>query len=343
MNSTARFSGRLSLVATLLLAVTACDVGGPDFEVEAPPPKIPAFLVSTGPGLNADGLKERVQLSSGIKVWEKGALELRFDRYLDPSTTIRQSYCLSSDTTNPTSLGECNGVPTSPAYDPVSRALVIYLNEDLKSGTQYRLTLFSPPADTTADPLTKGLRAFDGVPLERTLTFVFDTGFIPMGTEREQPPAAFTDCKPVQQAFGGCTSCHTNRDNTTGLTPPMGLNLQLAALPASINRVAVQTQHGGDATTPSTSVRNFGTNMPLIAPQAPGNSYLLYKALALEGYDPENLAEGETERLRNFITGYPMPAVEPASGPLDVVQNAERMLLISRWIAAGATCPTPDE
>jgi hypothetical protein len=292
-------------------------------------------LVSRDDSLDADGAKVRVQLRSNVRVWERGAIELRFDRYLDPRTAIRQSYCLSSDSVKPRSLDECSSaVTTSPAYDPVDRALVLYLGAPLESATQYQLTLFAPPIDRDLDPLTVGLRAFDGVPLERTLTFTFTTAAEPLGDGVEGPPEAPT-CASLKLALATCTDCHT-----PGSPAPANLRLTLDTIGEAVDRVAIQTQRGGEATTPQASGPTFGGNMPIIGSRSPGNSYLLYKALA-RGTNAPTLAEGETERLRAWITGFPMPPVGEPETDLGAELRAANLRTISRFIAAGATCTDP--
>ncbi len=285
------------------------------------------MLVSRDDALTPDGVKERVQLRSNVRVWERGAIELRFDRYLDPRTAIRQSYCLSSDSVKPRSLDECSpAVATSPAYDPVDRALVLYLGAPLESATQYQLTLFAPPLDEDADPLTVGLRAFDGVGLERNLTFTFTTAEAPSGADVEAPPPPPT-CKELDDALEPCQSCHSPR-----APAPTNLRLTLDTIDEAVDRVAMGTQRGGEATTPQASGPTFGGNMPIIGSRAPGNSYLLYKALAYGTLEP-TLEGGETERVRAWITGFPMPPV----GEQEEFQ-AGNLRTISRYIAAGATC-----
>jgi hypothetical protein len=284
-------------------------------------------LVSEDDAVADDATKVRVQLRSNVRVWERGAIELRFDRYLDPRTAIRQSYCLSSDTEKPVDLSECTApVGTSPAYDPVDRALILYLDTPLANGTQYQLTLFAPPISADVDPLTVGLRAFDGVPLENDLTFIFTTAADPLGDDVEGPPPAPT-CGALDQALQTCRSCH----NATA-PAPANLRLTLETIAEAVDRVAMQTQRGGDATTPLANGPIFGGNMPIIGARSPGNSYLLYKALAA-GTSETTLADGETERLRAWITGFPMP---PTGDPSDFERS--KLKTVSRYIAAGATC-----
>jgi hypothetical protein len=284
-------------------------------------------LVSRDDAVEADGAKTRVQLRSNVRVWERGAIELRFDRYLDPRTAIRQSYCLSSDSVKPRGLDECSpAVTTSPAYDPVDRALVLYLGAPLESATQYQLTIFAPPINPDVDPLTVGLRAFDGIPLESTLTFIFTTAEAPLGDDVEAPPPS-PSCDALDLALQACQGCHAPT-----APAPANLRLTLDTIGEAVDRVAIQTQRGGEATTPQASGPTFGGNMPVIGSRSPGNSYLLYKALAI-GSAEQELAEGETERLRAWITGFPMP---PTGDPADY--NAEKLRAISRYIAAGATC-----
>jgi hypothetical protein len=67
---------------------------------------------------------------------------------------------------------------------------------------------------------------------------------------------------------------------------------------------------------------------------SPGNSYILYKMLANAPGRPDDLADGEVERLMSsLVVGLPMPA-RPEFTPL----SEKQLVDISDWIAAGATC-----
>ena len=120
--------------------------------------------------------------------------------------------------------------------------------------------------------------------------------------------------------------------------------LQLTA----IGKVAHETQEGGAAQHPSDHPRRFGVSMQIVAPNDPGESYLLYKILAssrfpLDPNDPaDTLAAGEADRLRlSVVTGVPMPAESSYSESHYADASAEAIWFadvehLSQWIAAGA-------
>ncbi len=309
--------------------------------MDAPPPSIVALRVSKDPSVDADGEKVRVGLKASVEVWEKGAIELQFDRYLDPRTATRASFCLSTDTSKPKVRAECvQPVDVAPAYDPVTRTIVLYLKDALESDTQYQLTLFKPTEGDEETEAAPGLRAFDGVPFARTLTFQFDTAMGPLGDELEAPTTFEPDCYgELDAALSVCSTCH----KTQAAGVPAGLNLSASRAHLNVGRVAHQTQEGGDGSTAQATPLVFGTNMPIIEADAPGNSYLLYKALAAVEFADGNLAAGEADRLRDFISGYPMPASPlNESTPFNESVHYDSMKYVSRWIAAGAPeCPAP--
>ena len=103
------------------------------------------------------------------------AVEVQFDRYLDPRTAIRKSYCLRSDTTPVGALDDCvQGIGTAPVYDPVRRTLTLYLGEKLSADKLYTLTVFEPRV-FEPDAITVGIRAFDGAALAENFSISFRT------------------------------------------------------------------------------------------------------------------------------------------------------------------------
>jgi hypothetical protein len=93
----------------------------------------------------------------------------------------------------------------------------------------------------------------------------------------------------------------------------------------------------------------FGVNMPIIDPERPDNSYLMYKLLLRpEAYLPGGADDcvepgscvppepAELERLREwFVRGDPMPQ----AGPGESFVDHDALATIQAFIAGGAACP----
>jgi len=145
---------------------------------------------------------------------------------------------------------------------------------------------------------------------------------------------------------GGCagSSCHGSS------VPSMGLDLRSAASieETAVNEVAHETESEPNAMEPLQNAARFGTQMPLVDPRRPGNSYLLYKLLvnpasyagacesqhsvALDGCVA--FPKEQTDELRAwFVRGRPMPLPtgdEPGHLSLDDIRT------VQSWIAADA-------
>ncbi len=283
------------------------------------------------------------------------SLELRFDRYLDPSSAVRQSLRLSA--------GSGGGsIFLTPSYDVVER--VVRLRQEpgarLQPNTLYTVELVAEAG--------AGFRAFDGAAL------VFDA--IPerysfyTGTQEVEEPLAppNTSCADVLKIFSGgqsgCVHCHTSSEEGLGGCPKgqapdpnkpdecvgvprQGLDLSSRAglERTAVFQVAHQTEIGPSAGVPLTNPSRVGVQMPLVHPNSPGNSYLLYKLLR----NPSNFAtqqtsaytvglggqrllasEDERERLREwFVRGEPMPA-----GGYSL--SLAEVRAVQRWIQNGA-------
>ncbi len=288
---------------------------------------------------------------------------LKFDRFLLPSTVIRQSVCLQADLVEVQAPGQCKrGVLLEPAYDPIRREVIYRRNAGeprLAPGTRYRLTVL-PPVDEGA----AGFRAFDGAPLEgRVQLDVTVADSEPPGAQDELPPSGDLFCARDPECLSGCggdaaceqgcerigvepliTSCAfgsgCHRDAYRGTTlvrgAVEGLNLETAAYIQStaIGRVAHQTQTGEHADEGDRAPLRFGRAMPIIDPSNPGNSYLLYKIAAGPNVSGDAASAAEIQRLRgSIVVGLPMP---PYSGAGSATFDVAGAALISEWIAQGA-------
>ena len=292
---------------------------------------------------------------------------IRFDRYLLPSTAVRQSFALYTGV-------ESNVVPPgnrlpalTPRYDLVERVVSYELPPGvrLQPNTHYTAELVVPEPDSEF-----GFRAFDGAALDEETTVTLS--FLTSNQEETRDAEASPTCSDLvygrqspnvadqrPSTFVSCSSggCH-DAD-----APRMGLDLssERGVVLTAVGRVAHQTE-----TTPNSGVdlqnpARFGAAMPRVDPGRPDNSYLMYKLLAApENYrgaddpDPcatryENLAvdpttcvpasADENERLRAwFLRGLPMPRT-PSADAEPTWLSREQLRGIQAWIRGGASCP----
>jgi len=238
-------------------------------------------------------------------------LRVQFDRFLMPSTTIRQAMCLQAATVGgeSTATDRCVSAGFAPQYDPVDRVATWVIRGELDPRTRYNVRLFAPtnPQDQN------GVRAFDGAALEKEFTFAFTTGEkhpgleparsfgfcdvqrlcpLPDGACDSPMPVAVTR-SPYEFLANSCTSgggCHGAGAAAPGV--PSGSVLRLdddgagGGVVAAVHHlvangvVASETATGADPVAPSRNVlAPFGHNMPYIDATNPGNSFLLYKVI----------------------------------------------------------------
>lgn len=187
-----------------LLASSGCDAGERDnILLDKPPLHVIEVLATVGVDGDGNPVREVLEPNGSTEgVLATSSLTIRFDRFLDPVTVSRQSFCLSGDTRAVADPSQCvNGrVFAQPVYDPVRRTVTVYSleNEPLPLGTKLNLTLLAPPAEE--GDIAYGFKAFDGAPLEETFSILFTTA----GTEEpdapfERPPTAEMFCQD-----GGC-------------------------------------------------------------------------------------------------------------------------------------------
>jgi hypothetical protein len=356
-------------------ATAGCDVGDPSTQpVDAPSLHLVSVLATTDLDDDFHPVRTPIGQDGAMPVLPTASFVLKFDRFLLPSSAIRQSVCIQSDLgTDVRTYDDCeNGISLEPSYDPIRREVIYRRKLDeprLAVDTQYRLTVL-PPAEGTGPA---GFRAFDGAPLEAKVQIDFSTvAQEPPGASDELPPGGDLFCardpeclsmcagdagcqaacakigaEPLITDCGNGASCHrTVYDSATKelmRAAAEGLDLySVAAIQATaVGKVAHQTQTGGRADDPDESPLRFGRAMPIIDPGNPGNSYLLYKIAVGPNVLEDAAAAEEIQRLRaGLVVGLPMP---PYSGP-DPASNATFTIagadLLSAWIAQGA--PTRD-
>lgn len=297
-----------------------------------------------------------------------GVIQISFDRYLLPSTVLRQSVVLTDASNQPVTEADAPIV----TYDPVARTVTLSSPKEpgvpwLLEGQPYKLFFLIPPDDDADD---RGLRAIDRATLDpaqpREIAFYVGP---PNGLGRGEPNVSFcTDVLPIFAYKCSDASCHGGR----GGTPAAGLVLDGATgvVRTAVGRVAQAANTSGRAGAPEPAGKVFGVNMPVIEPGSPGESWLLYKlelapppvvdagtaeTIVCSGAPnapappppapdfmplaPARLDADEIERaiLNDYVLGrempFPVPQVKsPAQQPL-TFQEREKIRL---WIAQGA-------
>jgi hypothetical protein len=354
-----------------VLALPGCDQGEPRLEPSVGPPlRAIAIYPPVNAGLDCTPTPPDASAGDGgafeCGVPLNAAFEIRFNRYLFPSTVVRQSIRVYAGTT-------ANSVFFEPEYDVIERVVKYVPVGNLVPDLLYTFEFV-----TRAEGGTEGFRAFDGADIEESdavpLRFNFRSG------TRTEPvePRRVPSCKEVLErvlptSTCGRGACHnpTNDDgcppgsaheptDPTGPcigVPRMGLDLSspTGLVTTAIAVVAHQTEIGAQGGVELRNPSRFGVQMPRIDPGSPGNSYLLYKLLRDPKHferanDPDvcvtdhrvPLPDGEclppsaaeSARMRDwFLRGQPMPL------KADLPYNRDQLIDLQRWIAAGAVCP----
>ncbi len=237
----------------------------------------------------------------------KQSIRVQFDRFLSPASAVRQGVCVQATTVGAGATDECIGGLT-PQYDPVDRVAVWVPSVPLMPMTRYNVRLLPPKDENDAN----GIRAFDGVPLEKEFTFAFTTGdatavavepkrdigfcslpslcMAPKDVCSEPPVDTLYGPSSLLNACAGSTgSCHTPPPPNVIETGLVGSVLSFkgeSGVPDAVRLlversiVATETATGPDPAAPRRSSKDiFGQNMPVIDKTNPGNSYLLYKLI----------------------------------------------------------------
>ena len=327
----------------MALSGAACGAGPADHE----PAALGVALIGAQP-YPGQGTECLAGDPEGCGVPIDGDIILRFDRYLKPSSAVRQSIAVYTGS-------PVNGIGLlRPEYDVIERVVLYRLTAPLEPGTLYTLELLTP-----SDTSPFGFQAFDGGLLEpRVLPIKFN-----FFTRRSREPServpleVVPSCERVidllQEAGCAAANCHAGEARSMGL----GLDSEAAFAATAIGQVAHQTEIGPSADHPLRNPDRFGLQMPIIDPGQPANSYLLYKVMRaeksfwLDAADPAWCAtrypvalgptclkppESELARLREwFVRGEPMP---PEASSASGVRRPH-LREIQRFIAGGAICP----
>jgi len=323
--------------------LAGCDQGPRDLApARGPELHLVASYPSDGEGLDCQ------PSSADCGVPTNAPIELRFDRYLDPSTAVRQAMAVYSGS-------EDNAVFLEPEYDVVERVVRYrhFSGLTFTPGVLYTVELIVPSQDHP-----DGFRAFDGAPIaegEAPLRFNFRT----RENAGPQPsPSPTPGCRDMLDLFARPTSTGAMCSGSGCHRPPAPMGLDLSSgrglATTAIGAVAHEAATGPRPDTPLEDPPRVGVQMPVVDPGRPGNSYLIYKLIrntdnfsAPAGPCATNyqvlLPKGqclppspaESTRLREwFVTGQPMPLARTSAAHPHLEQADLRA--IQSWIAAGA-------
>lgn len=289
-------------------------------------------------------------------------IRLKFDRWLLPTTAVRQSLALYT-------AGTGLGVLLRPDYDVTARVLSYRTDAPLTPGAVYTLQLSN--AGTAAYGF--GFRSFDGDSLGATATYAFRTSLKNQATpsSTNMPAATCADALSML-AKAGCSNagCHSRQsslecdklalpsafDQKLGqcvTVPRMGLSLEDASglLTTAINQVSRETELGTDITQRAVSGGRFGTQMPLIDAGRPENSYLMYKLLignvlnhelsennnSADPFATQPLSPMDIQRARAQFIGFGAMPPDDVGYPAGV-SPLQLVTTLQSWIRAGAVC-----
>jgi hypothetical protein len=273
------------------------------------------------------------------------ALELRFDRFLLPTTAVRQSIVYYTGRSRGAVILDPSLPELIPTYDPVERVVRYSLPERATLVPNTLYTVEFPVAGEPATPLRDvpvlgwGFRAFDGAPLDEQgiLRISFRTGEHRSGAPAVLAPSC-EDVLSILHCEGrgciegevGCASCHQDDGHA-----PLGLVLSSSEslTDTAVGRVAHQTETGSTTGVPLEAPERFGSGMPVIDPGRPDNSYLLYKLLI--GASAYESRTGDASRCSDYSVSLPVePAGDRCSAP-----PVEELARLRSWFVIGEPMP----
>jgi hypothetical protein len=343
------------MAAWAAAALVACDQGRQDDQP-----------VTTGPALAVVS----TNIGAGKQLPANGTLQIAFNRLLHPATVIRQSFVVH----------DTNGNVLEPVvqYDPVARIVSLSSNSAtpaqtwLTPGVPYQVDIPVAPAGNFGD----GPRAIDGATLGAPVTIDF-IATAAVGTGATERPVDFClDVAPIFQNRCSGGSCHAAPHGSK--SPAEGLVLQTAdgVANTAIARVSQESNTGARAGLGLPQGPKFGVDMPIVDPNNPGNSWLMYKVLlgrtrpidqgldagasacgsaplpgpVFQGptasFDP--LGDDEKARLSEFVLGnqmpYPLNLADDQQTPVSAQDDESSTLPVTEdelerlraWISQGA-------
>ena len=266
-------------------------------------------------------------------------IRFKFDRWLLPTTAIRQSVSLYTE-------GTQLGVFLRPDYDVTARSLGFRPDAPLLPDTVYILEFSDADKETNGF----GFRSYDGDSLGKSTRFAFRTaGASGSPPANDSEPAASCREVLIAMAGAGCANagCHSGNQPRMGLALDTALSLETTA----IDHVAHQTESGTEASQRVVSGGRFGVQMPIIDPGRPENSYLIYKLLisrwlnrelgeaaeSADAFSADALPTSEIEEARAWFIGFGAMPPDEVGYP-NGVSPIELVRTIQGWIRAGAMC-----
>jgi hypothetical protein len=323
-------------LAALALLALACDQGKQHDQTTYTPP------------LNLIG----ANVGDNKPVATNGVIELAFDRFLNPATTLRQGFSLHS------ALGEFPGSPVI-TYDPITRVVrierpaIVTTDDWLEDNVFYTLTLNVPGQGD----YTNGFRAIDGATFDpsqpsssRQIAFFACSpdptkskcaaGVKPVLAPAEPPISFCDDVQPIFANHCSGSKCHAapgpSHQPAAGLVLDDGEGIRYTAIGKS-----AQGSTTGATAKPLAAGKQFGVNMPVIEAHSPGTSWLMYKLLLAtptdHGLNPV--------RPFCFADGGVTPAATPVTAvtlaPYQPLADSERAILSSYIL--GREMPFPSD
>lgn len=301
-----------------------------------------------------------------------GSIQVAFDRFLLPTTVLRQSMVLRDAAGNPLTSGPL------PIYDPATRTVTL-ANPNPAGGNWlvpdqfYKVTFPVPSGDED----NNGFRAIDRATLD-------PAGVREIAFKAVAPPAGGTpsprimrycnEIFPLIRDRCSSSSCHGSIEPGSTKRPASGLVLDSpeGLTHTAFGHVANGANTGARAGAAAEGAI-FGVDMPIIQPGNPGSSWLVYKLLlarppitpapdALRDpcpadkktvtpallappdvlVTPAALSDEERSVLSDAITGREMPYPPTYTALTDA-----EIRRVSAWIAQGARtadcskCDTP--
>lgn len=281
-----------------------------------------------------------------------GALEIAFDRVLDPASVNRQAAVI---------IRVGGGPIANPAvaYDPVTRVLRLSAANAsgapwLTPGQPYELILTDPNEPNSIG----GVKALDGATIDhqglRRIAFfasdeVAESALAARGID---PKVAFCrDVLPIFQAKCAGSDCHgapaagapSDRFPDGARRPTAGLVLTTSSGVANtaLRKVAEGANTGSRAGLGTTPGRVFGVDLPVIEPGNPAASWLMYKLLlAVPADDIDGGAVPTAARCDGSAGPAPTEAHLPLA-PFAALDPEERARFADSMI--GSPMPYPAE
>jgi hypothetical protein len=213
------------LFISAITALAACDVGNATTQkIDAPPLTVREVRVTTGLDQDNKPVQSKIAPDGSTLALTTTSFTIKFERFLLPSTVLRQSICVQSKIGDVNSSAECQSPSElflEPTYDPTRREVTYRQSETgprLQAGQTYQLTVLPPPQETVL--AGGGFRAFDGAPLEAPVSFQFRTvAMDPAMAVLEKPVAGDLFCRAetcekdcaastqVKSCVTACPSC----------------------------------------------------------------------------------------------------------------------------------------